>query len=240
MSGVKSVFLPALLLVGSALQIHAENVWRSWPRDDHHIKVVSQNGAVEFSIQDFHGEASCYTYFPVSGSSRKLLRFQYRNTRITQGKRFRQQLKLMFTAGDAQYGSRGIVTLDLPVRTKDTEFRYEFMPPEGADKFRLLLPVWNDGNGTFHISNLSLRDLPDTASIPYLSNAPSLNGKIDNSWQKTGRLGNFCVIGSDEASRLDTSLQMAYDGEFLYAAFRCSEPEMNRIKRNMTQFDSQV
>ena len=72
MSGVKSVFLPALLLVGSALQIHAENVWRSWPRDDHHIKVVSQNGAVEFSIQDFHGEASCYTYFPVSGSSRKL------------------------------------------------------------------------------------------------------------------------------------------------------------------------
>ena len=240
MSGVKSVFLPALLLVGSALQIHAENVWRSWPRDDQHIKVVSQNGAVEFSIQDFHGEASCYTYFPVSGSSRKLLRFQYRNTRITQGKRFRQQLKLMFTAGDAQYGSRGIVTLDLPVRTKDTEFRYEFMPPEGADKFRLLLPVWNDGNGTFHISNLSLRDLPDTASIPYLSNAPSLNGKIDNSWQKTGRLGNFCVIGSDEASRLDTSLQMAYDGEFLYAAFRCSEPEMNRIKRNMTQFDSQV
>ena len=238
MSGMRSGFV-VLLAAVFGFPLCGENVWRIWPRMEQHIRVVSRNGSTQFRVRDFHGEAGCYTYFSLSGQERKVLSFRYWNAELAQGKRFSQQLKLMFKTGDASYGSCGITALDLPVRHEETLFRHEFQAPKGADGFRLLLS-WKDGTGTLHIRGVTLCDLPDTVSVPYLSRVPSLDGRLDASWSGVGKLGNFSIVGSDAASRLETTLQLAYDRQYLYAAFRCREPEMNRLKRDMTQFDSAV
>jgi len=71
------------------------------------------------------------------------------------------------------------------------------------------------------------------AALPWLKQAPALDGKIDPAeWQdaKTFRLEK---VGGGEAA-MPTDVFVGRDDKMFYAGFRCHESNMNSLRRQWT------
>jgi len=75
---------------------------------------------------------------------------------------------------------------------------------------------------------------------PVASDAPRIDGKLDDAvWKSAVKLGPF-VTTSDEKPKVGTEALLARDGKFLYIAVRCAEPDMKSVCRERRKRDSDV
>ncbi len=77
---------------------------------------------------------------------------------------------------------------------------------------------------------------------PYRTDTPpDIDGVLDDSvWQRAERLGGFITFYPDYGNEPvgETEAQVAYDEENLYFAYRCYDPEPEKIKTSVTSRDN--
>ena len=68
---------------------------------------------------------------------------------------------------------------------------------------------------------------------------PTVDGKLDDAiWDEAKPVDDFRVAGSAAPAAVATVVRWAYDGEHLYLAIRCEEPQMAKLAASAKQRDS--
>ncbi len=81
---------------------------------------------------------------------------------------------------------------------------------------------------------------PPVYPVQPIGTAPVIDGKLDDAcWQQLPSVGAF-VDGKSRPSPAQTAVRMGYDDKNLYVAVRIEEPEMDKIKADITQHDGGV
>lgn len=95
---------------------------------------------------------------------------------------------------------------------------------------------------------LGSQGMAETPSLPFVVTAcvqaatpPTLDGKLDDGcWQATRQTAPFVKLTLGTPAEVQSVAYMAYDSEKLYIGVHCSEPEMARIKAEVTERDGPV
>ncbi len=85
------------------------------------------------------------------------------------------------------------------------------------------------------------RYIKSTAKIPRITNAPVVDGKMEEKeWKGTEELGNFEQLKEKGPARYATKVRLAYDDVNLYAAFHCKEASMKHLLQRYRERDTAV
>jgi hypothetical protein len=83
------------------------------------------------------------------------------------------------------------------------------------------------------IEDYLLAHLP-TLAVPRIANPPAINGRLDDpAWKAAAHVSDFdgmLLLLKGYIPPVKTDAYLAYDDSFLYVAFRCEEPFMDKIK----------
>lgn len=83
---------------------------------------------------------------------------------------------------------------------------------------------------------------PGNWTAPRLSAPPRIDGRADDpAWNSLPWHGNFTLLNRpDTAAPVETSFKIAHDGRRLYLLVRCAEPEMPKLKCEITERDGKL
>ena len=76
--------------------------------------------------------------------------------------------------------------------------------------------------------------------IPKVSEKIKVDGKLDEAaWATAKKLTNFCEVdpGDNSAPAVNTEAYVAYDADYLYVGFRCSDDNMGALRATITDRD---
>ena len=84
----------------------------------------------------------------------------------------------------------------------------------------------------------TLHAAPPPVTAPRSGQAPVIDGNlVDLIWRSAPWQKGFTELGTGKPSERDTRFAVAYDDRFLYVAIRCTEPNPEQIKAEVTQRD---
>ena len=85
---------------------------------------------------------------------------------------------------------------------------------------------------------LSVFANPPRITVPFVSTAPSIDGQIDETiWENAPIIREFAVAGSENPAPIKTETRILCDKEYLYFAFFCEEPALDKVREAMKDFD---
>lgn len=79
------------------------------------------------------------------------------------------------------------------------------------------------------------------AAMNRLSSSPVIDGKLDDAaWKDAARVSGFSLYNKLEMAEAQTEAWFGYDDKGLYIAFRCMEPDPDKLTMNVTERDAGV
>lgn len=75
-------------------------------------------------------------------------------------------------------------------------------------------------------------ELPPICPVPSVSDAPVLDGKIDDAaWRNAYPMGGFVMLGDSQSAVVkQTAFRAVYTADALYVAVECREPDMDKLQ----------
>ena len=225
---------------------------RMWPsstsstitKDDTVFKDGKSSARID--ITKFKDKTAIYTYVPLQPNKSYVISFWYKVKNWRKLNNGSAKITLMFNKKNNKNGSAGVFEISFPSIDKPDsdwkKFTAEFTTPADTCICQVALISCKGVRGTLWLDNIKLEQVVDCLKINKTSTSPKIDGKLNDAcWREAKPITHFYrLLSAGEPARSQTNSYICYDDKKIYIAFQNIEPEIQKLKTNITQRDGPV